>query len=50
LHDPRHDHLPILTLALDAGFGSVVAFNRAFKGKYGLTPSEYRAKRGGSEA
>jgi AraC-like DNA-binding protein len=46
LTDPRHDHLPILTLALDAGFGSVVAFNRAFKGKYGATPSEYRAQRG----
>jgi AraC-like DNA-binding protein len=50
LGDSRHDHLPILTLALDAGFGSVVAFNRAFKGKYGLTPSEYRANRDGSEA
>jgi AraC-like DNA-binding protein len=46
LADPRHDHLPILTLALDAGFGSVVAFNRAFKDKYGVTPSEFRAGRG----
>jgi AraC-like DNA-binding protein len=44
LWDPRHDHLPILTLALDAGFGSVGAFNRAFKSTYGLTPSECRAK------
>jgi AraC-like DNA-binding protein len=47
LDDARHDHLPILTLALDAGFGSVVAFNRAFKAKHGVTPSEYRAKRPG---
>jgi AraC-like DNA-binding protein len=50
LGDPRHDHLPILTLALEAGFGSVVAFNRAFKGRYAQTPSEYRAKREGGEA
>lgn len=44
LVDARHDHLPILTLALDAGFGSVVAFNRAFKDTFEVTPSEYRAK------
>ena len=41
----RNDHLPILTLALDAGFGSVVAFNRAFKDRFGMTPTEYRAQR-----
>jgi AraC-like DNA-binding protein len=50
LGDPRHDHLPILTLALDAGFGSVVAFNRAFKAQYGVTPSEFRAKRDDTNA
>jgi AraC-like DNA-binding protein len=44
LADSAHDHLPILTLALDAGFGSAVAFNRAFKEKYGMTPSAYRAR------
>jgi AraC-like DNA-binding protein len=44
LADARNDHLPILTLALDAGFGSIVAFNRAFKDKCSITPTEYRAK------
>ncbi len=34
--------LPILTIALDVGFGSIGPFNRAFKARVGLTPSEYR--------
>lgn len=34
----------ILTLALEAGFNSKSAFNRVFKERYGLTPSQYRAK------
>ena len=34
--------LPILTIALDVGFGSIGPFNRAFKARLGLTPSEYR--------
>jgi AraC-like DNA-binding protein len=45
LLDPRHDGVPILTMALEAGFGSIVAFNRAFKGKYGMTPTVCRAQR-----
>jgi AraC-like DNA-binding protein len=45
LLDPRQDEVPILTMALEAGFGSIVAFNRAFKDKHGLTPSAYRAGR-----
>jgi AraC-like DNA-binding protein len=45
LGDSGHDRLPILTLALEAGFGSVVAFNRAFKDRYGTTPSAFRAQR-----
>jgi AraC-like DNA-binding protein len=44
LLDPRQDEVPILTMALEAGFGSVVAFNRAFKDRYGSTPSAYRAE------
>ncbi len=36
---------PILTLALDAGFTSLSAFNKAFKTNTGLTPSQYRAQR-----
>jgi AraC-like DNA-binding protein len=45
LLDPREDAMPILTMALEAGFGSIVAFNRAFKDRYGSTPSAYRAAR-----
>lgn len=44
LLDPRQDEVPILTMALEAGFGSIVSFNRAFKDRYGLTPSAYRAE------
>jgi len=48
LADARHDRLPILTLALDAGFGSIVVFNRTFKERYSMTPTEYRALRTGT--
>ena len=34
---------PILTVALGCGYGSIGPFNRAFKQRLGLTPSEYRA-------
>ncbi len=33
----------ILTLAIDAGFGSKATFNRVFKDRFGVTPSAYRA-------
>lgn len=42
LTDPKQANLPILTIALDTGFGSITPFNRAFREVYGLTPSEYR--------
>jgi AraC-like DNA-binding protein len=32
----------ILTLAIDAGFGSKATFNRVFKWRFGVTPSAYR--------
>lgn len=32
----------ILTLAIDAGFGSKATFNRVFKNRFGVTPSAYR--------
>jgi AraC-like DNA-binding protein len=35
-------HLPILTIALEAGFGSIGPFNRAFRDAFGTTPTEYR--------
>jgi len=34
--------LPVLTIAHDVGYGSIAAFNRAFKDITGLTPSAYR--------
>jgi AraC-like DNA-binding protein len=44
LDDPSQAQVPILTIALDAGFQSVATFNRAFKARTGVTPSEYRAR------
>jgi AraC-like DNA-binding protein len=43
LEDPAFDGRPILSLALDAGFGSIGPFNRAFRDRHGVTPSAYRA-------
>ena len=45
LADPAQDDVPILTIALDAGFQSIGPFNRAFKARTGLTPSEFRRAR-----
>jgi AraC-like DNA-binding protein len=42
LADPAQGTVPILTIALDAGFQSIGPFNRAFKSKTGMTPSEFR--------
>ena len=42
LADPGQADVPVLTLALDAGFSSLGPFNRAFKAETGVTPSEYR--------
>ncbi|MGH6694624.1 MAG: helix-turn-helix domain-containing protein [Sphingopyxis sp.] len=42
LADPAQREVPILTIALDAGFGSLGPFNRAFRDAEGRTPSEYR--------
>ncbi|MDX1444369.1 MAG: AraC family transcriptional regulator [Gammaproteobacteria bacterium] len=35
-------HEPILSIALDLGYGSIGPFNRAFKAATGTTPTEYR--------
>jgi AraC-like DNA-binding protein len=51
LADPTQAEVPVLTIALDAGFGSIGPFNRAFKAYAGLTPTEYRrAHLGGADA
>jgi AraC-like DNA-binding protein len=42
LADPTQRDVPVLTIALDAGFQSIGPFNRAFKTVTGLTPTEFR--------
>ena len=42
LADPGQAEVPVLTIALDAGFGSLGPFNRAFKAETGLTPTAFR--------
>jgi AraC-like DNA-binding protein len=42
LADPSQAEVPVLTIAMDAGFQSLGPFNRAFKATTGVTPSEYR--------
>jgi AraC-like DNA-binding protein len=47
LADPSQKDVPIITIALDAGFGSLGPFNRAFREAEGMTPSEFRARAAG---
>jgi AraC-like DNA-binding protein len=42
LSDPAQAGIPILTIALSAGFQSIGPFNRAFKAHAGATPTEFR--------
>jgi AraC-like DNA-binding protein len=42
---PDDDALPVLTIALDCGYGSIGPFNRAFKARFGVTPTQYRNQR-----
>lgn len=42
LADPGQASVPVLTIALDAGFQSIGPFNRAFKAHTGVTPTVYR--------
>lgn len=44
LADPAQREVPIITIALDAGFGSLGPFNRAFREAERMTPSEFRAR------
>jgi AraC-like DNA-binding protein len=45
LADPARRDLPVLTIALEAGFQSIGPFNRAFKAGTGLTPTEFRREK-----
>jgi AraC-like DNA-binding protein len=47
LADADQREVPILTMALDAGFGSLGPFNRAFREAEGMTPTAYRAAHAG---
>lgn len=42
LADPSQAEVPVITIAMDAGFQSLGPFNRAFKATTGVTPTEYR--------
>jgi len=44
LADPAQAEVPVITIAMDAGFQSLGPFNRAFKETTGVTPTEYRRK------
>lgn len=42
LLDERYAKLPIMTIAMDAGYRSMTTFNKAFKSITGKTPRDYR--------
>jgi AraC-like DNA-binding protein len=42
LADASQRDVPVLTIAIDAGFQSIGPFNRAFKADTGTTPTEFR--------
>ena len=44
LADPRHIAMTISDIALACGFSTPSHFARAFKDKYGATPSDHRFK------
>jgi AraC-like DNA-binding protein len=48
LSDPS-EKANILNIAYDAGFGTKASFNRIFKERTGLTPSEFRRKQAGAD-
>jgi AraC-like DNA-binding protein len=43
LRDPRWRHRKIANIAAEAGFTDLSYFNRAFRRRYGATPSDIRA-------
>jgi len=44
LADPQLSHRTLTAIALDAGFSDLSYFNRAFRRRYGATPSDVRRK------
>jgi len=43
LHDPLQAPRSVSAIAYEAGFGDLSHFNRAFRRRYGATPSDVRA-------
>jgi AraC-like DNA-binding protein len=50
LTSPRYEHWTIARIALEAGFGDLSHFNRAFRRRYRVAPSEARAEAANSGA
>lgn len=44
LASPRYAHCSIATIALEAGFGDLSHFNRRFKRRFDMTPTQLRAQ------
>jgi AraC-like DNA-binding protein len=42
LRSPADARRPVLSIALDLGYNSIGPFNRAFKARIGMTPTEFR--------
>jgi AraC-like DNA-binding protein len=42
LADRDQTHIPVLTIALELGWGSIGPFNRAFRTRFGMTPTDDR--------
>jgi AraC-like DNA-binding protein len=42
LRSPAEARRPVLSIALDLGYNSIGPFNRAFKARMGMTPTEFR--------
>lgn len=49
LIDPKDKHLPVLTIAMEAGFRSLSSFNKAFKESQGQTPTAWRKFHGSAQ-
>lgn len=50
LRDPRQRHRRIADIALEQGFADLSHFNRAFRRRYGMKPSEMRRERSPDES
>ena len=43
ISNPDNDHLSLIAIAYDCGFNSKATFNRVFKQKTGISPSQFKA-------